>query len=95
MCRLKKKNPPTSENTTEHSPPDFMVGVEVGGGGGGERLLPQYKISLRVLFCYLGRPVLALVDTANVTADILAHQVLLNRVPEQATEDSVRYQIYY
>ncbi len=30
-----------------------------------------------------------------VTADILAHQVLLNRVPEQATEDSVRYQIYY
>ncbi len=24
-----------------------------------------------------------------------AHQVLLNRVPEQATEDSVRYQIYY
>ncbi len=31
----------------------------------------------------------------NVTANILAHQVLLNRVPEQATEDSVRYQIYY
>ncbi len=31
----------------------------------------------------------------TVTADILAHQVLLNRVPEQATEDSVRYQIYY
>ncbi len=30
-----------------------------------------------------------------VTADILAHQVLLNRVPEQATEDSVKYQIYY
>ncbi len=30
-----------------------------------------------------------------VTADIIAHQVLLNRVPEQATEDSVRYQIYY
>ncbi len=30
-----------------------------------------------------------------VTADILAHQVLLNRVPVQATEDSVRYQIYY
>ncbi len=30
-----------------------------------------------------------------VTADILAHRVLLNRVPEQATEDSVRYQIYY
>ncbi len=30
-----------------------------------------------------------------VTADILAHQVLLNRVPEQATEDSVRYKIYY
>ncbi len=30
-----------------------------------------------------------------VTADILAHQVLLNRVPEQATEDRVRYQIYY
>ncbi len=29
-----------------------------------------------------------------VTADILAHQVLLNRVPEQATEDSVRFQIY-
>ncbi len=29
-----------------------------------------------------------------VTADILAHQVLLNRVPEQAIEDSVRYQIY-
>ncbi len=28
-------------------------------------------------------------------ADILAHQVLLNRVPEQATEDSVGYQIYY
>ncbi len=25
----------------------------------------------------------------------LAHQVLLNRVPEQATEDRVRYQIYY
>ncbi len=24
----------------------------------------------------------------------IAHQVLLNRVPEQATEDSVRYQIY-
>ncbi len=33
--------------------------------------------------------------TYTVTADILAHQVLLNRVPEQATEDSVRYQIYY
>ncbi len=31
----------------------------------------------------------------NVTADIIAHQVLLNRVPEQATEDSVKYQIYY
>ncbi len=31
----------------------------------------------------------------GVTADILAHQVLLNRVPKQATEDSVRYQIYY
>ncbi len=30
-----------------------------------------------------------------VTADILAHQVLLNRVPEQATEDSVKNQIYY
>ncbi len=30
-----------------------------------------------------------------VTGDIIAHQVLLNRVPEQATEDSVRYQIYY
>ncbi len=30
-----------------------------------------------------------------VTADILAHQVLLNRVPEQVTEDSVKYQIYY
>ncbi len=30
-----------------------------------------------------------------VTADIIAHQVLLNRVPEQATEDRVRYQIYY
>ncbi len=30
-----------------------------------------------------------------VTADIIAHQVLLNRVPEQATEDSVKYQIYY
>ncbi len=32
---------------------------------------------------------------AVVTADIIAHQVLLNRVPEQATEDRVRYQIYY
>ncbi len=31
----------------------------------------------------------------SVTADILAHQVLLKRVPEQATEDSVRYQTYY
>ncbi len=31
----------------------------------------------------------------SVTADIIAHQVLLNRVPEQATEDRVRYQIYY
>ncbi len=31
----------------------------------------------------------------SVTADIIAHQVFLNRVPEQATEDSVRYQIYY
>ncbi len=30
-----------------------------------------------------------------VTADILAPQVLLNRVPEQVTEDSVKYQIYY
>ncbi len=30
----------------------------------------------------------------SVTADIIAHQVLLNRVPEQATEDSVKYQIY-
>ncbi len=30
-----------------------------------------------------------------VTADIIAHQVLLNRVPEQATEDRVSYQIYY
>ncbi len=30
-----------------------------------------------------------------VTADIIAHQVLLNRVPEQATEDNVKYQIYY
>ncbi len=30
-----------------------------------------------------------------VTGDIIAHQVLLNRVPEQATEDSVKYQIYY
>ncbi len=28
-----------------------------------------------------------------VTGDIKAHQVLLNRVPEQATEDSVKYQI--
>ncbi len=28
-----------------------------------------------------------------VTGDIKAHQVLLNRVPEQATEDSIRYQI--
>ncbi len=34
-------------------------------------------------------------EKASVTADIIAHQVLLNRVPEQATEDSVRYQIYY
>ncbi len=34
-------------------------------------------------------------DLVVVTADILAHQVLLNRVPEQATEDRVRYQIYY
>ncbi len=32
---------------------------------------------------------------AFVTGDIIAHQVLLNRVPEQATEDNVRYQIYY
>ncbi len=32
---------------------------------------------------------------SNVTADILAPQVLLNRVPEQVTEDSVKYQIYY
>ncbi len=30
-----------------------------------------------------------------VTDDIIAHQVLLNRVPEQVTEDSVKYQIYY
>ncbi len=30
-----------------------------------------------------------------VTGDIKANQVLLNRVPEQATEDSVKYQIYY
>ncbi len=30
-----------------------------------------------------------------VTGNIKAHQALLNRVPEQATEDSVRYQIYY
>ncbi len=29
----------------------------------------------------------------DVTGDIKAHQVLLNRVPEQATEGSVRYQI--
>ncbi len=28
-----------------------------------------------------------------VTGDIKAHQVLLNRVPEQATEDSVKYEI--
>ncbi len=31
----------------------------------------------------------------DVTGNIKAHQVLLNRVPEQATEDSVRYKIYY
>ncbi len=31
----------------------------------------------------------------TVTGDIKAHQVLLNRVREQATEDSVKYQIYY
>ncbi len=28
-----------------------------------------------------------------VTGDIKAHQVFFNRVPEQATEDSVKYQI--
>ncbi len=38
---------------------------------------------------YSGTPVVV------VTADIIAHQVLLNWVPEQATEDSVKYQIYY
>ncbi len=27
--------------------------------------------------------------------DIKAHQVLLNRVPEQATEDSIKYQILF
>ena len=30
-----------------------------------------------------------------VTGDITAHQVLLNSVPEQITEDSVWYQNYY
>ncbi len=30
-----------------------------------------------------------------VMGDIIAHQVLLHRVLEQATEDSVKYQIYY
>ncbi len=30
-----------------------------------------------------------------VTGDIKSPQVLLNRVPEQATEDRVKYQIYY
>ncbi len=39
--------------------------------------------------------VLHVTPLTNVTADIIAHQVLLNRVPEQATEDSVKYQIYY
>ncbi len=29
----------------------------------------------------------------TLTGDIKAHQVLLNRLPEQATEDRVRYQI--
>ncbi len=38
---------------------------------------------------------LALLFHSIVTGDIRAHQVLLNRVPEQATEDSVKYQIYY
>ncbi len=33
------------------------------------------------------------ISVALVTGDIKAHQVLLNRVPEQETEDSVRYQI--
>ncbi len=38
---------------------------------------------------------LILAQVKVVTADILAPQVLLNRVPEQVTEDSVKYQIYY
>ncbi len=33
--------------------------------------------------------------SAGVTGDIKAHQVLLNRVPEQITEDNVWYQNYY
>ncbi len=39
---------------------------------------------------YSGR---LLVAPDIVTGDIKAHQVLLKRVPEQATENSVKYQI--
>ncbi len=38
---------------------------------------------------------MTLSTVSSLTAAIIAHQVLLNRVPEQATKDSVRYQIYY
>ncbi len=56
-----------------------------GGNGGGARMQPTATRGPDVGFA----------GDNIVTADILAHQVLLNRVPEQATEDSVKYQIYY
>ncbi len=52
------------------------------------------QINFYIIYVFSVNQVIIMI-MRGVTADILARQVLLNRVPEQATEDRVRYQIYY
>ncbi len=73
---------------------------DICGMGAQTILLPYIQVIVKsqvknVSLVMHGIPVFLIDYMYIVTGDIKAHQILLNRVPEQATEDSVRYQIYY